>query len=307
MTSCQSHSAHASPLSPPIPIAPSAADQDFSLSASSKTVQSSLKSFNDYVHKHYERFIEQESLERDRLVASFAEKEKTYEKKISTLEATHTHITELLAREQSTNGELRQRLDIATNSTDRLCKLVADANFVFLDRKQDSHEIKQEDCSQETRSMSVSDIVMCPNPAISSLLSQIETIIFEMNVHNDVSLPSPPGSSPCHSIVEALAKVANSLLATQRSTALPLEDFKSVDAARVSGDCQNGSLQEKISLLQEELKRTRGDNQRISQELAAGTLGSAALSVRVIYIGFSPTRKGKSYLPTARFGIPDSW
>ena len=282
MTSCQSSSADASPLSPSISTTPSIADKDFSLSASSKAIQSSLKLFNDYIQKHYERFAEHESLERTRLVASFTQKERSYERQISTLKTIHTDIAGLLAREQLTSSELRQKLDTATNSINKLCRAVADANFVFVKPKEAPHGIKQEDDLEE--SVNVSDIKMCPNAAISSLLSQIETVAIKINAQNGVNLPP----SPCHSVIEALDKVANSLLVTQRSFALLLKDFKSVDAARAGTECQNRSLQQNVALLQEELKRTRSDNQRISRELAAGMPGSAVLSIIVIYL-FSST------------------
>lgn len=264
MTSYQSHSANASPLSPSIPAAPSTADQDFSLPASSETIQSSLKLINDYVKKHYDQLIEYKSLEHNRLVASFAEKEQNYEKQILILRAISTDIAGLLAQEQSANSDLHQRLAITTNSITGLLKVVADANFLLVDRNQVPHGIAQEVSPQE--SANVSSIVMCPNPAISSLLSQIETIVIEIDAQN----ASPADSSPRRSIIETLDKVAKSLLATQRSFTLLLQDSKSADAARVRTEGLNKSLQEKIALLQEELKRTKGVNQRISQELAAG-------------------------------------
>lgn len=265
MTSGQSCSADASASSPSISTPPSTVDKDFSLSASSQTIQSSLKRFNDYVQKHYERFAEHESLKRSRLVASFVEKEQSYERRISTLNTIHTDIANLLAREKSTNTQLCQVLDNATNSMTRLCKAIADANFVFVDSKLAPHGIKQE--------------ILCPTTAVSSLLSQIETVLTEMSGQKGVSMPSPPDSSPCGFAFEALVKIADTLLATQRSLGLLLEDFRSADAVRNDTECQNKSLQEKIVLLQEELHRTRGDNQRISQELAAGTPGSALLSM----------------------------
>ena len=284
MTSSQSHSTHGS-LSPPISTAASA-DKDFSLSASSKTTQSSLKRFNDYVQKHCERLIEHESLERSRLLASFSDKEQSFKKQISTLKAIHTDVAGLLTREKSTNSELRQRLEIRTNSMEKLCNAVADANFVFFDRKRGPHGMKQEDCSQE--SMNVPDIIMCPNTAISSLLSQIEIIAVEINAQNSVSLSSIAEPSPCHSTIKALDRVAKSLLATRCSFAQLLEDFKSADASRVNTEFQNESLQERIALLEEELKQTRSDNRRIPQELVAGTPGSSVMSIKITSI-YSPT------------------
>jgi hypothetical protein len=286
MNSCQSSSADASSLSPQTSTPPSAVNQDFSLSASSQTIQSSLKRFNDYVQKHYDRFVEHESLKRSRLVASFAEKEQSYERQISTLNTIHTDIAGLLAREKSNNAQLHQILDIATDSMARLCKVVADANFVFFNSKRDPHGIKQEDGGQEN----VPDITLRHNATISSLLSQIETILVEMNAQKGVSLPLPPDSSPYHFVIKALGKVADTLLTTQRSLALLLEDFKSVDAARINTECQNESLQKEIVLLQEELRRTRGDNQRISQELAAGTPRSAVL-FKILTSFSSPARE----------------
>lgn len=268
-TSRQSHRAYNAPLSPSTLTSPLAADQDTSPSASSKAALASLERFNDYVQKHYDQFVANESLERSRLAASFAEKEQSYEERITTLKSIHTNIASLLVREQATNIELRQKLDIATSSVTRLCQVVADANFVFADRKRAPHEIKQEENSQE--STNTSDIVICPNAAISSLLSQIQTVVTEMNVQNGAGLPSSVDPSPCHSIIEALGKVVDSLLATQRTFALLQDDFKSVDKNRADTERQNESLQENIASLQEELKRTRSDNERISHELAAGT------------------------------------
>lgn len=278
MASRQSHGSDARPLSPPISTSPSAADRGSSLSASSMTIQPSLEHLNDYVRKHYERFIEHESLERSRLAASFAEKEQSYEKQISTLKAIHIDISGLLAREQSTNSELRRQLDIATDSMSRLCKVVADNNFVSVHHKQGPHGIKQEDSAQE--SLNVSDSV-CSNVVISSTLSQTVSTVTEMNAPNGVVLSSPSDPLPGHSIIETFGKVADSLLATQRSFALLLENFKSADAARVDIETQNQSLQEKIALLQEELRQTRGDNEKISRELAAGTPLFAPLLTRV--------------------------
>ena len=304
MTSCASHSAEALPSSPSTSTALLAVDQDSSLSAPSNAIQSSLKNINDYLQKHYERFIEHESLERSRLVASFAEKEKSYEKQISTLKAVHIDIAALLVREQSINGELRQKLDVATSTMARLCKVVADPNFIFVDRTRGPHRTKQEDSPQE--SVDVSDIITCPNTAISSLLSQIETIVTEINAQSGVSLPSPGDPSPRYSTIEALDKVANSLLATQRSFALLIEDFRSADAVRVDTECQNRSLQKMTALLQEELQRIRGENKRISRELTAGRPESVVLPTSVISIS-SPATEGKSHLPTAGFRISDPW
>ena len=258
----------ASPLSPSTSTSPLDADQDTSLSTSNKATQSSLKSLNDYIQNHYEQFAARESLERGRLVASFAEKEQSYERHISTLKAVHADIAGLLGREQTTNNELRKKLDNATSFITGLCKVVADASFVFVDSKRESHEIKQEEGSQEDTM--ISDIIICPNAAVSSLLSQIESVVTEMNAQNGAGLPSPIDTSPCRSIIEALGKVLDSLLATQRTFALLQEDFKSVNAACVDTESQNQSLREKIAFLQEELKQTRSDNERISQELAAG-------------------------------------
>ncbi|KAF9653642.1 hypothetical protein BDM02DRAFT_3182649 [Thelephora ganbajun] len=263
-SSRQSHCAYTPPLSP------SAADQDILLSASNKAIPSSLKYLNNYIQKHYDRFTAHEFLERTRLVASFAEKENAYEGQISTLKAVHIDIAALLIREQAINGELRQKLDIATNSMARISKVVNDANFVFVDRKRDPHEIKQEESFQE--SMNVSDIDICPGITISSLLSQIETVVTEMNTQDGPGQPSPVDSLPSHSIIETLSKVLDSLLATQRTFALLQEDFKSVDAARVGVELQNESLRENILFLQEELKQMRSSNERISHELAAARL-----------------------------------
>ena len=265
----ESHRANdASPLSLSTSTSPSDADQDTSLSTSNKATQSSLKSLNDYIQNHYEQFAARESLERGRLVASFAEKEQSYERHISTLKAIHADIAGLLGREQTTNNELREKLDNATSFITRLCKVVADASFVFVDSKRGPHEIKQEEGSQEN--IMISDIIICPNATVSSLLSQIESVVTEMNAQNGAGLPSPIDTSPCHSIIEALGKVLDFLLATQRTFALLQEDIKSVNAARVDTEFQNQSLREKVALLQEELKQTRSDNERISQELAAG-------------------------------------
>jgi len=276
----QSHRAYnAPPLAPSTLTSPLTADQDISLSAASKAALASLECVNDYVQKHYDQFVAKESLKRSRLAASFVEKERSYEERIKTLKSIHANITGLLVREQATNIELRQKLEIATSSVTKLCQVVTDANFVFVDHKRAPHEIKQEEDSQE--STNISDIVICPNAAISSLLSQIETVVTEMNAQNGAGLPSPVNPSPCHSITEALGKVANSLLATQRTFVLLQEDFKSVDAARADAGCQNKSLQEQVASLQEELKQTRSDNERISRELAAGMPVVRALLTRV--------------------------
>jgi len=251
------------------PTPPLATDQETSSPAPNKTTPSSLECLNDYIQKHYAKVVAHESLERTRLIASFAEKERNYERQISTLKAVHADIAGLLAREQTTNGELRKKLDNMTGFMTRLCKVVADANFVFVDRKRGPYEIKQEKSSQGC--INVSDIIMSPNAAISSLLSQIETVVAEMNAQNGAGLPSSVDTSPCNSILEALGRVVDSLSATQRIFALLQEDLKSVNATRVDTERQNESLQEKIALLQEELKQARSDNERTSKELAAGT------------------------------------
>ena len=260
---------NAAPLTTSTSTSPSAAaGPDISLSSS--TFQSSLKSFNDYIQKHYEQFVEHESLERNRLVATFAEKEHSYQSQISALETIHTDISGPLAREQSTNAELRQKLDIATSSISRLCKMVADLTTIFVVSKRGLHEVKvkQEGCSQENTN--VPDINMCPNPAISSLLSQIETIVAEMKTGNCAGLPSTADYEPYHSIIVALGKVTDSLCETQRSLALLLKNFKSVDATRADAECRNESLRGDIALLQEELEQTRNENKKIARELAAG-------------------------------------
>jgi len=269
MTSRQSHRVFDAPLSPSTSTPPSAADQETSLPAPNKTTPPSLKCLNDYIQEHYDRFVAHESLERTRLTASFAEKERGYERQISRLNAVHIDIAGLLAREKTANGELHEKLDNAKSLITRLCRVVTDANFVFVDRKRGLHEVKQEEGSQEC--ITVSDIVMSPNPAVSSLLSQIETVVTEMNAQNGAGVPSPVDTSPCHSILEALGRVVDSLLVTRRIFALLQEDSKSVNAARVDAERQNESLQEKIALLQEELEQARSDNERTSKELAAGT------------------------------------
>lgn len=306
MDSRQSQSAEASHLSPgpSTSTASLAVDKDFSLSPSGKTIQSSLKRLNDYVQKYLDQLFEHQSLERSRLVASFTEKEQNYQRQISTLNGARTDVIGLLARERIINGDLRQRLDVAANSMARLCNVIADTNLVSARRDRGPHGIKQEDDLQE--SVNISHITMCPDAAISSLLSQIETLVIEINAQNGASLPSPPDSSPCHSTIKALDKAANSLLATQRSFTLLLEDFKSLDAARANTERRNVSLQENFALIQKELERTRSENQRILQELAAGTSGSGTLLTSVTYI-VSPNREEKSYLPTVRFRMPDSW
>ena len=237
------------------------------LSASNPTILSSLERLNDYIQKHYDQFVAHESLKRILLVSSFAEKERGYERQIATLKAIHTDIAALLLREQANTIDLREKLDNVTNSIAGLRRVVTDAGFTFVDRRRVSHEVKQEEGSQE--SMGISDISICPNAAISSLLSQIEAVFVEMNGR---SVPPPAVPLPCYSIIEALGKVVDSLLATQRTFALLREDFKSVDAARADAGRQNQSLQEKIALLQEELKQVRDDNDRISRELVAGTV-----------------------------------
>lgn len=278
-TSRKSQRAFDAPISPSTSASPLAADQETSPPVPNKTIPPSLQCLNDYIQKHYDQFIAHESLERTRLITSFAEKERSYERHISTLKAVHTDIAGLLAQERTANGELCQKLDNATGFMTRLCNVVADANFVFVDRERGPHEIKQEENSREC--MNVSDIVLSPNAAMSSLLSQIETVITEMNTQNGAGLLSPVDTSPCHSIFEALGRVADSLLAAQRIFALLQEDLKSVNAARVDTERQNESLQEKITLLQEELKQARSDNERASNELAAGTPVIYALLTRI--------------------------
>ncbi|KAF9788110.1 hypothetical protein BJ322DRAFT_1047065 [Thelephora terrestris] len=267
MASRQSQSGDARLLSPLVSTSPSAAGRDFSLSASGKATQPSLEHLNEYVRKHFERFVEHESLERSRLAASFAEKEQSYEKQISTLRADNTDISALLAQERSTNSELRQKLDVATNSMARLCKVVADVNSISVNRGQVPHEVKQEDNSQGI--ISASDMKICPSAVIAS---QADFIVTELNASNGVGLPSSSDLFSRHSIVETFGKVADSLLATQRSFALLLDNFKSADAARVDSECQNTSLQEKITLLREELRQKRSDNEKIAWELAAARL-----------------------------------
>jgi len=269
MTSRQSHRVFDAPLSPSTSTSPLAADQETSLPAPNKTTPPSLKCLNDYIREHYDRFVAHESLERTRLTASFAEKERGYERQISRLNAVHVDIAGLLTREKTANGELHEKLDNAKSLITRLCRVVNDANFVFVDRKRGPHEIKQEEGSQEC--INVSDIVMSPSPAVSSLLSQIETVVAEINAQNDAGVPSPVDTSPCHSILEALGRVVDSLLVTRRIFALLQEDSKSVNAARVDAERQNESLQEKIALLQQELEQAKSDNERTSKELSAGT------------------------------------
>jgi len=237
--------------------------------ASNKAILSSLECINDYIQKHYDRFVAQESLKRSRLAASFVEKEQSYQRQIATLKAVHVDIAGLLSREQETSADLRQKLDNSASSLARLCKVVTDANFEFVDRKRPPLEIKQEESSQEITS--VPDVAICPDAAVSAILTQIETVVTEMNAQNGVSLPSPVDASPCCSVIDSLRKVVDSLSATQHTFALLQENSKSVNAARADAELQNESLQEKIALLQEELKQAKGDNERISQELAAGT------------------------------------
>lgn len=263
------HSAFRAPPSLSASASPLTTAQGISLSPPTEAIKSSLETLNNYFQKYHDRFIEQESLKRNRLIASFAEKEQTYERQISTLKAIRADVSGLLVREQVVNDELREKLDDATGSIARLCKAVTDANFSFVDRKQGSREIKQEESSGE--GTNVSDVIICPDAAISSLLSRIEAVVAEMDAQNGVGLPSPVDVSPRHSILEALERVVVSLLATQRTFLLLQEDFKSVGAARENAERQNESLQGKITLLQEELKQVRCDNERISQELASGT------------------------------------
>ena len=266
----QSHRAYNAPrLSPSASTFSLDTDQDALPSNPKKSILSSLECLNDYIQKHYDRFVAVESLKRTHLVASFAEKEQGYRKQIAMLKAVHVDIADLLSREQMSNADLRQELDSTVKSVARLCKVVNDANFVFVDRKPAPHEIKQEESSEE--STSVPDVAICPNAAVSALLSQIETVVTEMNAQNGAGLPSPVDSSPCYSVIDALGKVVNSLLATQRTFVLLQENSKSVDAARVDAERQNESMQEKVALLQEQLKQARGDNEWISRELAAGT------------------------------------
>jgi len=237
--------------------------------ASKKSIQSSLECLNAYIQKHYDQFVAQESHKRILLVASFARKDKSYQKQIATLKAIHVDIAALLSREQTTNADLRQKLDNAASSVARLCKVVTDANFVFVNRKRAPHEVKQEESSQE--GMTVPDVTICPDATVSALLSRIETVVNEMNAKHGAALPSPVDPSPCYSVIDALGRVVHSLLATQRMHVVLQENIKSVDAARVDAECQNESLQARVALFQEELRQVRGDNERISQELAAGT------------------------------------
>lgn len=257
------------PPSPSASTSPLTTEQDILLSPPTKAIKSSLEILNNHFQKYHDRFVEQESLKLSRLIASFAKKEQTYGRQISTLKATRADVSGLLVREQAVNYELREKLDNATGSITRLCKVVTDANFSFVDRKQGSHEIKREESPEE--GMNVSDVIICPDAAISSLLSRIEAVITEMDAQNGVGLPSPVDILPCHSILETLGKVVDSLLATQRTFSLLQEDFKSVCAARDNAERQNESLQGSITLLQEELRQVRYDNEKISQELAAGT------------------------------------
>jgi hypothetical protein len=284
----QSHRASCAPTLPPsTPPSPLDGVQEISLSASSKAIQSSLESLNAYVQKHYDRFVAHESLEHIRLAASFAEKEKSYEKQLATLKAVHTDIAGLLARERTINVELGQKLDDANSSMARLYQLVTDANFVFVEHKRLPHGVKQEESPQE--SIDLTDVTLCPNAAVSALLSQVETIVNEMNLENGVGISSPIDSSPCCSIIEALRKVVDSLSVTRHTFELLQENHKSAYTARVDAERQNVSLQENFALLQEELKQARSDNERISQELAAGasvvdpqlTQGSRPLSARL--------------------------
>jgi len=290
-SSHQSYYAYnASPLSPSKSSLPPDADQDIS-SPSNNVILSSLECLNDYVQKHYDRFVAQESLERSHLAASFAKKEQDYERQISILKAVHTDIAALLAREQVTNAGLHQKLDSVTSSMARLCKVVTDANFVFVGRKRAPHEVKQEENSQSNTD--VLDVTICPDATISALLSQIESVVTEMNAHNSVGLPSSVDPSPCHSVSGTLRKVVDSLLATQRAFSLLRDDFKFVDATRMDGERQNESLQEKIALLQQELERARSDNEGLSQELTAGTPDVNAFS-RVADVRYQPDSRGKN-------------
>lgn len=264
-----SHSAFCAPSSPPASTSPLTAEQDTLLSPPNEAIKSTLETLNNYFQEYHDRFAQQESIKRSRLIASFAKKERTYERQISTLKAIQADISGLLVREQAVNDELRKKLDNATTSMTRLCRVVTDANFSFVDRNQGPHEIKQEESSDE--GMNVSDIIICPDVAISSLLSRIEAVITEMNAQNGVGLPSPAGIPPCHSILEALRRVLDSFSAAQRAFSLLQEDFKSVCAARDDVERQNESLQQGITLLHEELKQVRCDSEKISQELVAGT------------------------------------
>jgi len=265
----QSHRAYNAPrLSPSTSTLPLDTDQDALPAASKKSILSSLESLNDYIQKHYDRFVAQETLKRSILTASFVEKEQSYQRQIATLKAVHVDIAGLLSRERATNADLRQKLDNSASSLARLCQVVTDANFKFVDRKR-AHGVKQEESSQEITT--VPDVAICPDAAVSALLTRIETVVAEMNAQNGASLPSPVDSSPCCSVIDALGKVVDSLSAAQNAFALLQENLKSVDAARVDAGRQNESLQQKMALLQEELKQARGDNERISQDLAAGT------------------------------------
>lgn len=284
MASRQSNTTDARPLSPSIPTLPSAADPDISLSASSKAILSSLECINDYVRKHYDRYAEQQSLKHGRLIASFAEKEQTYERQISALRTTQADIAGLLTRERSANDEIRRKLDIVTNSLVKLCKVIGNASFTSVDHKRSPHRIKQEGGSQEDAN--VSDMETCPKVAISSLVSQLETVFSEMRAHNDPGTPPPADPPPGHSAPEAIASLADSLLRAHCSFAMLLENRKTVDKARLDSDSQNQSLREQIVLLEEQLKQSRGDHEKISQELAAGTLTPVSLG-RVSCFSFS--------------------
>lgn len=268
-SSRQSHRASNAPrLSPSASTSPIETDRDLLLSASNISIQSSLQSLNNYIQKHYDRLVVHESLKRTLLTDSFTEKEKDYEKQIASLKAIHTDIAGLLSREQATNVELCQKLDYATGSMVMFCKAVTDAGFMFFDREQTPHGIKQEEGTQEI--MGTPDVIICPDAAATAILSQIGSVVADLNAQNGSSLPSPVDSSPCRSITETLAKVADSLLTTQ-STFVSLQgNLKSVDADRVVAESRNETLQEKIALLQEKLKQARNDNERISQELDAG-------------------------------------
>jgi hypothetical protein len=268
------------------------------LSAQDKAAVSSLNVLNDYIKKHYDRLVEHESLERRRIVASFAEKEQSYERQISRQIAACADVAALLAREQSTNNELRQKLDIAAGSITILCKLVTDGNSVFVNHKLGPHQIKQEEGASVSGTMTFLDA------AISPLLSQIETIVTGTNAN--AGLPSPVDPSSCHFLIEALGKIADSLLATQRSFALQLEDYKAVDADRVETGCENVSLRAEVALLQEELKQVKNDKERISHELAVGAPVFAALSTSVLFL-FSVRLEREKHTcppPTSTYSTP---
>ena len=297
----QSNRAYNAPrLSPSASTFPLDTDQDALPATLHKSISSSLECVNNYIQKHYDRFVAHETLKRTLLTDSFTEKEQGYQRQIATLKAVHIDIAGLLSREQATSADLRQKLDNSASSLARVCQAVTDANFEFADRKRPPHEIKQES-SQE-----ITDIAICPDAAISVLLSQIETVVTEMNAQNGAGLPSPVDPSPCRSVIDALKKVVDSLSATQHTFALLQENSKSVDAARTDAERQNESLQEKIALLQEELKQAREENEKTSQELAAG-MSIVDTPLLGCLCPFSVRLERRTRLQTTRFLIPNPW